>query len=76
MAKADICPAHCPNRCAVPNCHNEQTCERWRAHMEEVRADREARKSRGKEFMDYRDARRFKQRELIRDSERRKSRGS
>lgn len=38
-----ICPKDCPNRCAMPNCHNVNTCETWAAHVAEVEAEREAR---------------------------------
>lgn len=27
----------CPNRCAEPNCHNEQTCDGWRFRQEQLR---------------------------------------
>lgn len=32
------CPKDCPNRKAVPNCHNEETCPIWARHMAEKRA--------------------------------------
>ena len=35
------CPKDCPRRCAVPNCHNVETCEIWARYV----ADLEARKA-------------------------------
>lgn len=37
------CPPNCPNRCAIPNCHNEETCPIWAEHMERKRALADAR---------------------------------
>lgn len=31
------CPPNCPKRSAVPNCHNEETCEIWAKHMKRKR---------------------------------------
>ena len=31
------CPPNCPNRCAIPNCHNEKTCPIWAKHMQRKR---------------------------------------
>lgn len=31
------CPKNCPNRCAVPNCHNEETCPVWAEYMRSKR---------------------------------------
>ena len=43
-----ICPKNCPNRCALPNCHNAATCERWAAHeAEAAQKRREREKTRG-----------------------------
>ena len=39
-----VCPIDCPNRCASPNCHNANTCERWAKHEAEMEAEREKRK--------------------------------
>ena len=38
-----LCPIDCPNRCAVPNCHNANTCETWAKHEAEAAQIREAR---------------------------------
>lgn len=35
--KQYTCPPACPNRCAVPNCHNVELCDIWKEH-EEVKA--------------------------------------
>ena len=37
------CSRDCPNRKAVPNCHNEETCPIWAEHMAKKRALEEAR---------------------------------
>lgn len=74
MAPKEICPKDCPRRCASPNCHNEETCERWRKHMDAQRREREERKTRRKEIEDFRETRRLKQRDIIKECERRKRR--
>ena len=33
----------CPRRCAVPNCHNPETCETWAQYLAETGAIKEAR---------------------------------
>lgn len=36
------CPPDCPRRCAVPNCHNAETCEIWARYVEEQAARKAA----------------------------------
>ena len=72
MAGKLICPKDCPRRCVSPNCHNEETCEQWKEHMDAVRRERAERKIRGKEIGDFRATRRLKQRDVIKECERRK----
>lgn len=36
MTTKHNCPKDCPNRRAVPNCHNVETCEIWAAHVREL----------------------------------------
>lgn len=38
------CPRDCPRRCAIPNCHNPETCEVWAEFLRkqaELKAARE-----------------------------------
>lgn len=37
------CPKDCPRRCAIPNCHNVETCEIWARYLAELGAIKEAR---------------------------------
>lgn len=37
------CPPDCPRRCAVPNCHNVDTCEIWARYVAKQTALKEAR---------------------------------
>lgn len=46
-----ICPPDCPNRRAEPNCHNEETCERWAAHVARQKAIFAAKKERSEQHM-------------------------
>ena len=69
-----ICPKDCPRRCVSPNCHNEKTCERWKEHMDAVRRGRAERKIRGKGIGGFCETRRLKQRDVIKECERRKRR--
>lgn len=36
------CPKDCPRRCAIPNCHNPETCEIWARYLAELGAIKEA----------------------------------
>lgn len=35
------CPKDCPDRRAVPNCHDPERCAVWAAYLDEMRAIRE-----------------------------------
>lgn len=52
-----ICPKDCPNRCAVPNCHNVNTCETWAKHEAEAAQKQQERKRLRDEIDDFRAAR-------------------
>lgn len=67
-----VCPKDCPRRSISPNCHNEETCEHWKRHMETVRKEEAERRERGRAARDYRETRRIKQREIIRECERKR----
>lgn len=43
MPDRDSCK-DCPERSYEPNCHNVETCEHWRRHMEEQQRKYDARK--------------------------------
>ena len=40
----EVCPPKCPRRCADPNCHNPETCERCAVHLAETAKEYEKRR--------------------------------
>lgn len=71
MSGKEICPRDCPRRSR--SCHNEETCERWREHMERVRAQRENAKKARRSIDDFRTVRKVKQRRTMKEWERRQN---
>ena len=71
MSGKEICPRDCPRRSG--SYHNEETCERWREHMERVRAQRENAKKARRSIDDFRTVRKVKQRRTMKEWERRQN---
>ena len=71
MSGKEICPRDCPRRSGI--CHNEEPCERWREHMERVRAQRENAKKARRSIDDFRTVRKVKQRRTMKEWERRQN---
>jgi len=71
MSGKEICPRDCPRRSG--SCHNEETYERWREHMERVRAQRENAKKARRSIDDFRTVRKVKQRRTMKEWERRQN---
>ena len=71
MSEKEICPRDCPRRSGI--CHNEETCERWHEHMEQVRTQRETEKKARRSIDDFHAVRKVKQRRTMKEWERRQN---